>query len=352
MEDGKGTRKSEDITATPTREAPTKNKKQQSKRKQEVPKKLQSATKKNLTDFFGHGKRAPGPTTEGNPINTVLQRRILQVGTPMGKGDSEARAGGKKGDNNSWRTPFVKKKRFKSNTTPQGAEGKKGQNNKKPQSDDKQSVGEQSKGTERAGHTVDLKSMSALMRTKSQKIKIPKPKKDKEKQEDSARRYNQTARKKATFAMEKSEESGKKKEEEEVAVNFQCVIGFTISVDKGNNTKGGFDKKLSKGLTFFREFVDSAACILPNGKDKRLGPIRLKSNLPKYQPTMRNYFSIPNQMAFSNVNQDNGRVIKGSAIMGFSIDPKNCLDDAAGDLQTMGCSLFYKNVKRSIRCRS
>ena len=50
-------------------------------------------------------------------------------------------------------------------------------------------------------------------------------------------------------------------------------------------------------------------------------------------------------MVFLNVNQDNGRVIKGSAIMGFSINPKNCLDDAAGDLRTMGCSLFYKKCQ-------
>ena len=50
-------------------------------------------------------------------------------------------------------------------------------------------------------------------------------------------------------------------------------------------------------------------------------------------------------MAFSNINQDNGRVIKGSAIMGFSINPKNCLDNGAGDLRTMGCSLFYKKCQ-------
>ncbi len=60
---------------------------------------------------------------------------------------------------------------------------------------------------------------------------------------------------------------------------------------------------------------------------------------------MRNYFNIPNQMAFSNINQDNGRVIKGSAIMGFSTNLKNCLDDAAGDLRMMGCSLFYKKCQ-------
>jgi hypothetical protein len=78
--------------------------------------------------------------------------------------------------------------------------------------------------------------MSALLRKKSPKTKISKLKKNKEKQEDSTRKPDQTPRKKATFA----EESCKKKEEEEVAVNFQCVIGFAIRVDKGNNTKGGF----------------------------------------------------------------------------------------------------------------
>jgi hypothetical protein len=209
----------------------------------------------------------------------------------------------------------------------------KGQHNKKPRSDDKESAGEQSKGTEQARHTVDLESMSALLRKKSPKMKTLKSKKSKEKWEDSAKKPTaQTSRKKATFAPEESEESGKKKEEGEVAANFQCVIGFAIRVDKGNNMKGGFDKKLAEGLPFLREFVDPAGCILPNGKDKRLGQIKSKSDLPKYQLTLRNYFNIHNQMAFSNVNQDNGRVIKGSAIMGFSINPMNCLDDAAGDI--------------------
>jgi hypothetical protein len=323
MEDGKVACKSDDITATPIRKALPTSGKQQSKREQELPKIPRSAMKNDLTAYFGKGKRSPGPTTAGNPITTVIQRRELQIGTPTGKGDSGAGTGGKKYNNNSWRTPLVKKKRDKSNATPQGVEDEEGQNNKKPRSDDEESAGEQSKGTEQAGHTVDLESMSASMRKKSPKTKILKSKKSKEKWEDSAKKPNQTPRKKATFAPEESEESGKKKEEGEVAVNFQCVIRFAIRVDKGNNTKGGFDKKLSEGLTVLREFVDPAACILPNGKDKWLGPIKLKSDLPKYQLTTRNYFNIPNQMVFSNVNQDNGRVIKGSAIMGFSMNPKN-----------------------------
>ena len=123
MEDGKGVHKSNNITAAPIREVRTRSGKQQSKCEQELPKKPRSATKKDLTAFFCKGKRSPGPTTAGNPIETVIQCRELQRGTPTGKGDSGAGAGGKKVDNNSWRTPLVKKKRDKSNVTPQGAEG-------------------------------------------------------------------------------------------------------------------------------------------------------------------------------------------------------------------------------------
>jgi len=131
MEDGKGAHKSDDITTTPIRKTLPTSGKQQSEREQELPKKPRLAMKNNLTAFFGEGKRSPCPTTASNPIETVSQRRELQRGTPTGKGDSGAGAGGKKVDNNSWRTPLVKKKRDKSNVTPQGAEGEEGQNTKK-----------------------------------------------------------------------------------------------------------------------------------------------------------------------------------------------------------------------------
>ncbi len=156
MEDGKGTCKSGNITATPIRKALPTSGKQQSKRKQELPKKPRLAMKKDLTAYFGKGKRSPGPTTAGNPIETVIQRRKLQTGTPTGKGDSAAGAGGKKDDNNSWRTPFFEEEEGQEQSTPQGAEDEEGQNNKKPRSDDEESAGEQSKGTEQTEHTVDL----------------------------------------------------------------------------------------------------------------------------------------------------------------------------------------------------
>ncbi len=115
-------------------------------------------------------------------------------------------------------------------------------------------------------------------------------------------------------------------------------------MDKENNAKGEFDKKISEGLAFLREYLDKAACILPSGKDQRLGPIKTMADLPRYQVIMKNYFSSP-PITFLNMTQDGGRVIKGSAVMGFSLDPKECLEDAAGDLQMMGCSLFYKKCQ-------
>ncbi len=45
------------------------------------------------------------------------------------------------------------------------------------------------------------------------------------------------------------------------------------------------------------------------------------------------------------MTQEGSRVIKGSAVMGFLLDPKECLDDATGDLQMMGCSLFYQKCQ-------
>jgi hypothetical protein len=124
-----------------------------------------------------------------------------------------------------------------------------------------------------------------------------------------------TKQKKATFAPDPDNAGVEKDKEEaaveEVAVCFKCVVGFAIRVDKGNNAKGGFNKKIAEGLSFLREYLDKAACILPSGKDQRLNPIKMKADLPKYQVTMKNYFNIPNPMAFSNVTQEGGRVIKG-----------------------------------------
>ncbi len=94
------------------------------------------------------------------------------------------------------------------------------------------------------------------MKKKSPKTKAAKQKKDKGKQEDRANKTKQTPKKKATFELAKPEEAGEKKNPEEVAVCFKCGVGFAIRVDKGNNAKGSFDKEISKGLTFLREYLN------------------------------------------------------------------------------------------------
>jgi hypothetical protein len=67
--------------------------------------------------------------------------------------------------------------------------------------------------------------------------------------------------------------------------------------------------------------------------------------MPKYQVVMKGYFCIPNNNFFSNIQQENGRVVKGSGLMGFELDPQQCLEEAGGDLRSMGCSIFFKKCQ-------
>jgi hypothetical protein len=165
----------------------------------------------------------------------------------------------------------------------------------------------------------------------------PRPKKKKNTAEEVDEKNK--GKKKATFAEAVQEKPAQK-------VDYKkCVVGFAIRVDKGNNTKGGFDKKLMEGLNFMWTYIDSHAAFFPIGKDQTEKPIREKAEMPKYQVTMKNYFSIPNPRAYDNVNQEGGRVIKGSAVMCFSQDPETCLYDASGDLRMMGCAIYYKKCQ-------
>jgi hypothetical protein len=92
-------------------------------------------------------------------------------------------------------------------------------------------------------------------------------------------------------------------------------------------------------------YIDKHASFHHIGKDQTARPIKEKTDMPKYQVTMRSYFSIPNPRAFNNVSKDGGRVIKGLAVMGFLTDPQTCLDDALGDLRMMGCAICHKKCQ-------
>ncbi len=106
--------------------------------------------------------------------------------------------------------------------------------------------------------------------------------------------------------------------------------------------KEKFDKKIGEALRFLCLHIDPKACFHLFTKDKSLGPIKEKINLPKFQVTMQTYFSIPNPAAFSPFPQDGRQVIKGSGIMGFQGDLQVCLEEADRDLCMFNCNIFYK----------
>jgi hypothetical protein len=193
-EGGKGARKSNDITATPMRMTVTPNKKQQREREQVAPKKLQTAMKKGLEDYFGKCKRAPVPSTEGNPISAVVQRHTERGDTQQGMGgdgDGSFHAkldGHGVSNNNKWSTPKMKK----GNKSRWSAGNDDGQN-KKARSNDDNSEGEEStqqkqgskETAEQGDFVVDLESMGALLKKKSLRDKAAKKKAAKKKQEES-----------------------------------------------------------------------------------------------------------------------------------------------------------------------
>jgi hypothetical protein len=58
-------------------------------------------------------------------------------------------------------------------------------------------------------------------------------------------------------------------------------------------------------------YIDQHTSFHPFGRDMTLKPIKEKEDMPKYQVIMRNYFNTTNPMAFDNVSQVGGTVIKG-----------------------------------------
>jgi hypothetical protein len=126
----------------------------------------------------------------------------------------------------------------------------------------------------------------------------------------------------------------------------KCVVAFAIRVDKGKDTEAAFDKKIVADLSFLQNYIDKHAAFFSiDASDSSRPPIKEKADVPAFQVILRKYFDIPNKKAFDSMNQDGGRAIKGSAIMGFSLDPQKCLDEAAGDLRHMGCAIFYKQCQ-------
>jgi hypothetical protein len=270
----------------------TPNAKKASEREQDRAKKLKQDKKNDLLKYFGDGAQVPAPAIAGSPINAVTQHRESRV---MGT-NAINEAGDKEGKNRSQNQEFSK-------ITPSKVSMPEGKANKGTEPREQKTP---QAGGKEGEHEVNLESMNKTpLKEKGEKGESKKKKKREETSEEKV--DGAKSKRKATFA-----ETVKKEATQAQPIEYKkCVIGFAISVDKGNNTKRGFDKKLLEGLTFMQTYIDKNALFHPMGKDQTARPIKEKTDMLKYQVTMRSYFSIQNPKAFNNVSQDGGRVIKG-----------------------------------------
>ena len=287
MEEGQGTsqsnntqgkdrtRKSKEIAITPARElrkigTVTPEDQPINEREQPASKKTRQEHKRTMEHYFGGGERVQPPSKGGTQVQSILLRRMAK--TPGRETESDNVADS--------RLP--------------------------PEQVDK--VGER---VETAANTaVDHEGFMPGVRPKGKGPKKKDTTVNKEKTIEE--QVNKTKARKSRIAFEPTEVA-----DDRPTTYKECVVSFAIRVDKGNNTKLAFDKKLMEGLEFIQQYVDKRACFLPHNKDKKLAPIRAKNDMPKYQVVMKEYFQIPNNNTFSNVQQDSGRVVKGSGIMGF-----------------------------------
>jgi hypothetical protein len=119
---------------------------------------------------------------------------------------------------------------------------------------------------------VDLEQMEKTpLKVKGTKSSVRKTKKKKE--TGKASTPNTGGKKKATFA----ETVGKNTVEEQQIDYKTCIVGFAVRVDKGKDTKGGFDKKIIEGLAFMQTYIDKNASFHAIRPDKTLKPTKGKS---------------------------------------------------------------------------
>jgi hypothetical protein len=209
-------RKSNDITKTPIKgQAPATmpNEKKTGKREQGLAKKSRQGRKKGLLEFFGGSPRVKAPSTDGTPIETVENR-----GEKTGPGNDPTKKRDSSGQN-------------------------KAIGRKKSRSDDEDSEVQ-----------VNLEQMEkTLLKVNGTKSSARKTKKKEE--TGKASTPNTGGKKNATF----TEMVGKDTVEEQEIDYKTCVISFTVQVDKGKYTKGGFNKKKMEGLAFMQTYINKNA---------------------------------------------------------------------------------------------
>jgi hypothetical protein len=256
--------KSKDITMTLAQESrSTTSNATKGDREQSAPKKTRGERKKGLLKIFGDRARVAPPSTEGTPTDATKIRRRSGTGTI-----------GTKNKHN-----FTKGKEIISS--------------KKSKSHDKESQEE----------VADLNKMEVTpLKPKGSRSKT----KEGSSKKDKTAKTPESGRKKTSFAKTVGKEVVKEKD-----IEYKKCDGFAIRVDKTKDTKGGFDKKLNKGLRFMQTYINQHASFHPINLDPALKPIKEKGDFTRFQVTSRSYFCMPNPRAFDNINAEAGQTIKG-----------------------------------------
>jgi len=316
--DSKASRKSDEIAKTPTRvlTAEVTPRLDATEREQANPKK---AKRKGLENYFGKGERVLPPSRDGTPTDAAGQRK---VGGAKERHDSTPQRPKATGPTSE------KDKRGSRKSLTKGSDDEHSRRSKKTRSDDDASTPDESG----EGKSANLEAIKGLLRKKGTGTPSLK---------DTTKKAGKTA----TFAEAVSKEKTTKQKAPRVT-HKKCVVAFSIRVDRGKDTQAAFGKKIISALSFLQTHIDKhAAFFAIDSTDSSRPPIKEKADLPGFQVILRRYFAIPSDRAFDSVNQEGGRAIRGSAVMGFSTDPQRCLEEAAGDLRHMGCAIFFKQCQ-------
>jgi hypothetical protein len=191
------------------------------------------------------------PSREGTPIDAVLQRRergsnhkegkrgetdlALVKGMNMTKSKKQQQTvDTEEVQENKKRAP--QKSKQKSNS--QGSDDKTSRRSKRTKSNDEVLA---CGGKEAETEVINLEAMRGAFRTEGS---------GKSKAKDA----NQAPNKSATFA-EAASKPASQGLETNVTYN-KCVVLFAIRVDKGKDTKAGFNKKVIAGLSFIQTYID------------------------------------------------------------------------------------------------
>jgi hypothetical protein len=191
------------------------------KKTSERAKKSRQGRKKGLFEFFGDGPRVKAPSTEGAPIKIAKNRneRTLSSINTTKKRDSDKS------------TEDIRRK--------------------KSRLDDEESEVQ-----------VDLEQVSKMpLKAKGTMNSIKKTKKKTRK----ASTPDTEGKKKATFAKT----VGKYTVEEKEIDYKTCVVGFAVRIDKGKDTKGGFDKRSSKASTSCRHTLAKTQAFMQSDRARQ-----------------------------------------------------------------------------------